>query len=181
MYRKYLMDRIQRQWTWTITGQYLRALAGMRFPRFGASECDLMFNLVPEAASVDSQVFWSNGCFTNMLDYGARHLILRRLDMPRNFFSGNNCVAEYGQYPSNFLLGVSTPASEIEFRRQMRSRLGEPITVAGNPPVKFASTSFEETETQRLPSFRLFLGRVLLNDLFSIGVLRITEGLMFLI
>ena len=35
MYRKYLMDRIQRQWTWTITGQYLRALAGMRFPRVG--------------------------------------------------------------------------------------------------------------------------------------------------
>src|SRR5262249_17811052 len=88
------INRIQRLWTWTITGQYLRALAGMRFPRFGASECDLMFNLVPEATAADSQVFWSNGCFTNMLDYGARHLTLRRLDMPRNFFSGNNCVAE---------------------------------------------------------------------------------------
>ena len=41
-----------------------------------------------------------------MLDYGAEHLKLRRLDMPRNFFSGNNCVAEYGQFPSNFLLGA---------------------------------------------------------------------------
>ena len=107
------MNGIQRQWTWTITGQYLRALAGMRFPRVGASECDVMFNLVPEVASADSQVFWSNGCFTNMLDYGAEHIKLRRLDMPRNFFTGNNCVAEYGNFPANFLLGVSTPASDI--------------------------------------------------------------------
>ena len=99
MYRMNMMNSIQRQWTWTITGQYLRALAGMRFPRVGASECDLMFNLVPELATADSQVFWSNGCFTNMLDYGAEHFKLRQLDMPRNFFSGNNCVAEYGQFP----------------------------------------------------------------------------------
>ena len=148
MYRMNKMNSIQRLWTWTITGQYLRALAGMRFPRLGASECDVMFNLVPELATADSQVFWSNGCFTNMLDYGAEHFKLRHLDMPRNFFSGNNCVAEYGQFPANFLLGVSTPGSDIQFRRQMRSRLGEPITVAGNPPVKFASASFEaENET----------------------------------
>ena len=182
MYRLKEMNSIQRMWSWTITGQYLRALAGMRFPRLGASECDLMFNLVPELAAADSQVFWSNGCFTNMLDYGAKHLTLRQLDMPRNFFSGNNCVAEYGQLPSNFLLGVSTPASEIEFRRQMRSRLGEPITVAGNPPVRFASASFEaENEAHRLPNFPLFLGRVLLNDFFGMGILSIAEGLMLLI
>ena len=168
MYRKYLMDRIQRQWTWTITGQYLRALAGMRFPRVGASECDLMFNLVPELASADSQVFWSNGCFTNMLDYGAEHFKLRQLDMPRNFFSGNNCVAEYGHFPSNFLVGVSTAASDIQFRRQMRSRLGEPITVAGNPAVKFASASFEAAnKTQRRPDFPLFLTRIFLFDFFT--------------
>jgi hypothetical protein len=182
MYRITKMNGIQGLWTWTITGQYLRALAGMRFPRLGASECDLMFNLVPELASADSQVFWSNGCFTNMLDYGAEHLKLRHLDMPRNFFSGNNCVAEYGHFPSNFLLGVSTPASDIQFRRQMRSRPGEPITVAGNPPLKFASASFEaENETHTLPDFPLFLTRIYLNDLFSIGVLRITEGLIFTI
>jgi len=182
MYRITKMNGIQGLWTWTITGQYLRALAGMRFPRLGASECDLMFNLVPELASADSQVFWSNGCFTNMLDYGAEHLKLRHLDMPRNFFSGNNCVAEYGHFPSNFLLGVSTPASDIQFRRQMRSRLGEPITVAGNPPLKFASASFEaENETHTLPDFPLFLTRIYLNDLFSIGMLRITEGLTFTI
>jgi non-ribosomal peptide synthetase-like protein len=182
LYRTGMMNGIQNLWTWTITGQYLRALAGMRFPRVGGSECDLMFNLVPEVASADSQVFWANGCYTNMLDYGAEHIKLRQLDMPRNFFSGNNCVAEHGNLPSNFLLGVSTPASDIQFRRQMRSRLGGPITVAGNPPVQFASASFEEeNETHNLPGFPIFLTRVFLNDFFSIGLLRIVELLVFTI
>ena len=180
MYRMKRLNGIQRLWTWTITGQYLRALAGMHFPRFGASECDVMFNVVPEVVTANSQVFFSNGCFTNMLDYGAEHLKLRHLDMPRNFFGGNNCVAEYGNFPSNFLLGVSTPGNDIKFRRQMRSRLGEPITVAGNPPVKFASASFEaESETHRLPDFHLFLTRVFLFDFFSIGMLPITEMIVF--
>ena len=182
LYRMSKMNGIQRQWTWSITGQYLRALAGVRFPSAGASECDVMFNLVPELATADSQVFWSNGCFTNMLDYGAEHFKLRPLDMPRNFFSGNNCVAEYGDFPSNFLLGVSTPANDIRFRRQMRSRLGEPLTVAGNPPLKFASASLEtENEAHRLPDFPLFLTRVLLNDLLSNGALPITDALIFTI
>jgi len=182
LYRTKMLNGIQGIWTWTITSQYLRALAGMRFPRVGASECDVMFNLVPDLTTADTQIFWSNGSFTNMLDYGAEHIKLRQLDMPRNFFSGNNCVAEHGHFPANFLLGVSTPGNDIEFRRQMRSRPGESITVAGNPPVKFASASFEdENETHRLPSFSLFLGRVMLNDFFSIGMLRITEGLLFTI
>ncbi|MFC1776983.1 hypothetical protein ACFL3I_06540 [Pseudomonadota bacterium] len=182
LYRMKKMNQIQRQWTWTITGQYLRALAGMRLPRLGASECDVMFNLVPELASADSQVFWSNGCFTNMLDYGAEHIKLRQLDMPENFFSGNNCVAEHGQFPSNFLLGVSTLGNDIQFRRQMRSRLGEPITVAGNPPVKFASADFEsENETRTLPGLSLFMARVFLNDIFSIGMLRIAGVLVYVI
>src|SRR5260370_41396729 len=100
--------------------------------------------------------------------------------MPRNVCSGNHCVAEYGHFPSNFLLGVSTPGNDIQFRRQMRSRLGEPITVAGNPPVKFASASFEaENETHRLPGFPLFLTRVFLNDLLGIGMLPITEMIVF--
>jgi acetyltransferase-like isoleucine patch superfamily enzyme len=176
------MNIIQRQWTWTITGQYLRALAGVRFPRVGASECDLMYNIVPELVSADSQVFWSNGCFSNMLDYGAEHIKLCRLDMPRNFFSGNNCVAESGQFPSNFLLGVSTPGNDIRFRRQMRARPGDPITVAGNPPVKFASAHFEaENEAQRLPTLPLFLARVFLNDIFSIGILPIAALLVYVI
>jgi hypothetical protein len=182
MHRMKMMNAIQERWTWTITGQYLRALAGVRFPRVGASECDVMFNLVPELASADSQVFWSHSCFTSMLDYGAEHFKLRRLDMPHNFFGGNNCVAESGQLPSNFLLGVSTPANDIQFRRQMRSRPGEPITVAGNPPVKFATAAFETAnETHKLPGFPLFLARVFLNDLFSIGILRVAEGLLFTI
>jgi hypothetical protein len=182
LYRLKKMNQIQNQWTWTITGQYLRALAGMHFPRLGASECDVMFNLVPELASADSQVFWSNGSFTNMLDYGAEHIKLRQLDMPRNFFSGNNCVAEHGQYPSNFLLGVSTLGNDIQFRRQMRSRLGEPITVAGNPPIKFASAQFEtENEGQKLPGLPLFLTRVFLNDIFSIGILRIPNVIVFVL
>jgi len=180
LYRMTMMNRIQRQWTWTITGQYLRALAGMHFPRIGGSECDVMFNLIPELTAADSVTFWSNGCFANMLDYGAEHIMLRRLDMPRNFFSGNNCVAEHGQFPSNFLLGVSTPCSDIRFRRQMRSRLGNPITVVGNPPVRFASASFEaENESHRAPGFHLFVTRLLLNDLLGIGMLPVTEGLIF--
>jgi hypothetical protein len=182
MYRQKKMNQIQRLWTWTITGQYLRALAGVRFTRAGASECDVMFDLVPEAASADAQVFWSHGGFTNMLDYGAEHLKLRQLDMPANFFSGNNCVAESGHLPTNFLLGVSTPGNDIQFRRQMQSRPGEPITVAGNPPVKFASTNFEaENESHKLPSFSLFMARVLLNDFFNSGILHIVNVLVYVI
>ena len=182
MYRMKRLNRIQHQWTWTITGQYLRALAGMRFTRLGASECDVMFNLIPELASADAKVFWSNGCFTNMLDYGAEHTKLSQLDMPLNFFSGNNSVAEYGRFPANFLLGVSTPVSEIQYRRQMQSRPGEPVTVAGNPPLKFASSDFDaENETHRLPTLPLFLARVFLNDIFSIGILRIANVLVYVI
>ena len=182
MYRLKKMNQIQLLWTWTITGQYLRALAGMRFTRVGASECDVMFNLVPELASADSQVFWSNGGFTNMLDYGAEHLKLRQLDMPANFFSGNNCVAESGHFPTNFLLGVSTPGNDIQFRRQMQSRLGEPITVAGNPPVKFASANFEaENEAHSLPSLPIFLARVFLNDILGIAMPRLAGGLVYVV
>ena len=182
MYRMKKLNRIQHQWTWTITGQYLRALAGLRFTRVGASECDVMFNLVPEVASADAKVFWSNGCFTNMLDYGAEHTKLGQLDMPLNFFSGNNSVAEQGRLPANFMLGVSTPASEIQFRRQMQSRPGEPLTVAGNPPLKFASTDLDaESEADRLPTLPLFLARVFLNDIFSIGILRIANVLVYVI
>jgi hypothetical protein len=48
--------------------------------------------------------------------------------------------------------------------------------------VKFASASFEEeNRTQRLPGFGLFLTRIFLFDFFSIGILPITEALMFTI
>jgi len=154
----------------------------VRFPRVGASECDVMFNLVPELTIADSRVFWSYGGFTNMLDYGAEHLKLRQLDMPSNFFCGNNCVAESGHFPNNFLLGVSTPGNDIQFRRQMQSRLGEPIIVAGNPPVKFSGANIEtENEPHGLPSLPLFLARVLLNDIFSSGILQVANMFVYVI
>lgn len=182
LYRMKLLNQIQRQWTWTITGQYLRALAGLRFTRLGASECDFMLNLVPEAASAHALVFWSHACFTNMLDYGAQHLTLRPLEMPVNFFSGNNSVAESGHLPSNFLLGVSTPGSDVRFRRQMRSRPAEALTVAGSPPVRFASTlTTDEAGVPIRPSLPLFLTRVLLNDVCNSGILRVAELVAYVI
>jgi hypothetical protein len=52
--------------------------------------------------------------------------------------------------------------------------------VAGNPPLKFGSADFEaENEAQELPSFPLFLARVSLNEIFSIGMLRIAEVLVY--
>ena len=46
--------------------------------------------------------------------------------------------------------------------------------MAGNPPVKFASASFEvgERTPASLPNFHLFLIRIFLFDFFSIGILR---------
>ena len=41
-----------------------------------------MFNLIPELATADSEVFWSNGCFTNMLDCGAERFDLLMLHNP---------------------------------------------------------------------------------------------------
>lgn len=182
LYRVKKMNQMQRMWTWTITGQYLRVLAGLRIKHFGASECDSMQNLVPELVSADSQVFWSHGCFTNVLDYGAEHLKLSQLDMPVNFFASNNCVAESGQLPANFLLGVSTPGNDIRFRRQMRSRHDSPITVAGNPPLKFASADFEaQNKIIEPPGFFMFLARFSLSDVFSIGMLPIAEVLAYTI
>ncbi|MGI9401472.1 MAG: hypothetical protein ACR2O0_09475, partial [Rhizobiaceae bacterium] len=173
LYRVRKMNQVQKLWTWTIFGQYLRSLAGMRFEESGASECDFMRNLVPELSSSDTLVFWSHGCLTNMLDQCGDHIIMRQLDMPVNFFAGNNCVAESGHLRSNLLLGVSTPGSDINFRRDMQTIDETPLTVAGNPPVRFASTVPDANiNSQRRPSFLLFLARIVLNDIVSIGLLR---------
>ena len=180
LYRVKKMNQIQRIWTWSVVGQYLRALAGMRFSRLGASECDVMFNLVPEQVNADARVFWSHGCFTNMLEYDARTVTLRRLNMPEKFFSSNNSVAESGKLPGNFLLGVSTPANDVWFREQMHSRTDPPVTVAGNPPVRFASTE-SENDQQALPTFPLFLTRIMLNDLVGAGILRIVPALVYVL
>jgi len=80
------------------------------------------------------------------------------------------------------LLGVSTLGNDIQFRRQMHSREGEPITVAGNPPIKFASADFDaENKSHPLPSLPLFVARVFLNDIFSVGALRITNLLVYVV
>jgi hypothetical protein len=64
----------------------------------------------------------------------------------------------------------------------MQSRLGEPITVAGNPPVRFASANVEaENDAHRLPSLPLFLARILLNDIFNSGILHIADGLVYVL
>ncbi len=180
LYRIKKLNQIQRLWTWTVSGQYLRALAGVRFKKVGASECDLMTNLVPELVTADSQVFWSHGCYTNVVDYGSYHVRLSHLDMPENFFASNNSVAEAGQLPTDFLLGVSTPASDIQFRRQLRTRRDRPRSIAGNPPLNFASESggVKDAETE-LPGFFLFLTRFLLSDVLSISLLPVAEVLVY--
>jgi hypothetical protein len=139
-----------------------------------------MTNLVPELTSADARVFWSHGCYANQLDLNADFLRLGQIDMPANFFASNNSVAESGQYPSNLLLGISTPGDDIRFRRQMRTRPGEPRIVAGNPPLEFASpdSSSRERDSQ-LPGFSLFLLRFLLFDMLSIGLLPIAEVLAY--
>jgi len=48
--------------------------------------------------------------------------------------------------------------------------------------VKFARAAFETTnKNHKPPGLPLFLARVLLNDLFGIGILRLAEGLIFTI
>lgn len=179
-YRQRKMNQIQRVWSWAITGQYLRAVAGLRLGRVGASECDVMFNLVPEMVSTGAEVFWSHGCYTSVLSYDAAHLRLGLVDMPGDVLIGNNAVVEPGQLPSTFLVGVSTPVSDIRFRRQMRSRVGPPLTVAGNPPLVFATAeSGEGSVDGTLPSFGLFLVRVLLNDVLRVSLLPIAEVLVY--
>jgi len=172
LYRLRKMDQIQRLWSWSITGQYLRSLAGIRYSRTGGSECDSMFNLLPELVSADAQVFWAQGCFSNVVEQDHGYLLLRATDQGSNFFVGNNAVIERGTLPDNLLVGVSTPASDIGFRRQVRTRENRALIVGGNPPLQFgeAGTS-TDTLYDRLPNAGLFLARVLLNDVLRVAVL----------
>ncbi|MGI9364271.1 MAG: hypothetical protein ACR2O8_03730, partial [Rhizobiaceae bacterium] len=91
-------------------------------------------------------------------------------EMGASFFSGNNCVIESGQFPNDFLLGVSTAASDIQYRRQMRSRMSKPITVVGNPPIRIEAKQSAEVDNGS-PSLPLFFTRILLNDVFSMSFL----------
>ena len=153
-------------------GQYLRSLAGIRYSRTGGSECDAMFNLLPELVNADAQVFWAQGCFSNVVEQDHGYLLLRATDQGSNFFVGNNAVIERGTLPDNLLVGVSTPASDIGFRRQLRTRENRALIVGGNPPLQFgeAGTS-TDTLYDRLPNAGLFLARVLLNDVLRVALL----------
>jgi len=172
LYRLRKMDQIQRLWSWSIMGQYLRSLAGIRYRRTGGSECDAMFNLLPELVNADAQVFWAQGCFSNVVEQDHGYLLLRATDQGSNFFVGNNAVIERGTLPDNLLVGVSTPASDIGFRRQVRTRESRSLIVGGNPPLQFgeAGTS-TDTLYDRLPNAGLFLARVLLNDVLRVALL----------
>ncbi|MGD8589226.1 MAG: hypothetical protein PVG22_10390, partial [Chromatiales bacterium] len=186
LYRVKKMNQVQRIWGWSIIGQYLRALSGMRFTHIGASECDVMHNLVPESVGASSNVFWSHGCMTNLLDHDADYLKLGQIEMPVDFFAGNGSVTDAGQYPSHFLLGVVTPGDDIRFRRQMRTRFTAPMAVAGNPPLKFAvPVAGDTSDSADLPSLGLFLLRFCLFDLIKVGVLPTAEiicyALVFLV
>ena len=142
IYRIKTFNSIQRLWTWTITGQYLRALAGMHFARFGASECDVMFNIVPEVAPPTPK-------FSSPMDVSRTCSIVApstsscATSICRGIFSAvtimRGGVREFSVQLRTRRLHTGQC---IQFRRQMRSRFGEPIAVAGNPAVKFASASF---------------------------------------
>jgi len=56
-------------------------------------------------------------------------------------------------------VGVSTPGNDISIPTTDAVAAWRAITVAGNPPVKFASTSFEAENDTRSASFPLFLAR----------------------
>ncbi|NDG45403.1 MAG: hypothetical protein EBY36_12055, partial [Gammaproteobacteria bacterium] len=58
-YRQQKMNQLQQFWTWSLTGQYLRALSGVRFARVGGSECDTMTNLLPDLLDAGSDVFFA--------------------------------------------------------------------------------------------------------------------------
>jgi hypothetical protein len=61
----------------------------------------------------------------------------------------------------------------------MRSRLGEPLAVAGNPPLRFASTPAAATDADAdRPTLPLFLTRVLMFDLLGSGMLRVAEAVL---
>ncbi len=112
---------MQQFWTWSLTGQYLRALSGVRFARVGGSECDTMTNLLPDLLDAGSDVFFAHGCFCNVLDEEGPILTLRVLQVPENYFASNNSVSENGALPGNLLLGVSTSLGSTWARQQSRA------------------------------------------------------------
>ena len=168
-FRQGKMNQIQRIWTWTLTGQYLRRLAGVSFGRTGATECDVMLNLVPEMLSTAPNVFMANSCRANVLDDEGEWIYLRPLLLGHNSFLGNNSIAESGDLPEQLLLGVGTPVGDHRIRRSIPDMAQRPLVLAGNPPMEFAAPE-GEAAGQEQPSWLLFGARVLIGDLLGIAL-----------
>jgi serine acetyltransferase len=170
-YRQTKMNQIQQMWGWSLTGQYLRALAGVKFSRVGASECDELVNLLPEHLHADANVFIAQGCFCNVLDEHGAFLLTRPVQMPAGFFASNNAMVEPGPIPGNLLLGVSTPLGPHLYRPQYSDRPDTKRVLAGNPPLEMGATDPQSAPAHPVPSLGIFLARFLLNDLGSVGII----------
>ena len=170
-YRQTKMNQIQQLWGWSLTGQYLRALAGVKFSKVGASECDALLNLLPEHLHADANVFIAQGCYCNVLDEFGTHLLVKPAQIPARFFASNNAMVESGPIPGNLLLGVSTPLGPQLYRPQYSDRPDPQRILVGNPPLEVASTDQQEPANNARPSLRIFFARFFLNDLASVGLI----------
>jgi non-ribosomal peptide synthetase-like protein len=170
-YRQTKMNQVQQMWGWSLTGQYLRALAGVKFSQVGASECDELVNLLPEHLHADANVFIAQGCFCNVLDEHGAFLLTRPVQMPAGFFASNNAMIEPGPIPGNLLLGVSTPMGPHLYRPQYNDRPDTKRVLAGNPPLEMGATDPQSAPAHPVPSLGIFLARFLLNDLGSVGII----------
>jgi non-ribosomal peptide synthetase-like protein len=170
-YRQSKMNQIQQMWGWSLTGQYLRALAGVKFSQVGASECDELVNLLPEHLHADANVFIAQGCFCNVLDEHGAFLLTRPIRMPAGFFGSNNAMVEPGPVPGNLLLGVSTPLGPHLYRPQYTDRPDTKRVLAGNPPLEMGAPDPQSAPAHPVPSLGIFLARFLLNDLASVGII----------
>ena len=170
-YRQTKMNQIQQMWGWSLTGQYLRALAGVKFSRVGASECDALVNVLPEHLHADANVFIAQGCYCNVLDEHGAFLLAQPVQMPAGFFASNNAMVEPGPVPGNLLLGVSTPLGPHLYRPQYNDRPDTKRVLAGNPPLEMGSNGPQSAPAHPTPSLGIFLLRFILNDLASVGVI----------
>ena len=169
-YRQTKMNQIQQMWGWSLTGQYLRALAGVKFSRVGASECDHLVNLLPEHLHADANIFIAQGCYCNVLDEHGPALLAQPVRMPAGFFASNNGMAESGSLPGNLLLGVSTPVGPHLYRPSYANRPDPKRVLAGNPPLEIGTTSQLSDPAHPKPSLWIFIARFFLNDIASVGV-----------
>ena len=176
MYRMRKLNNIQLLWTWTITGQYLRALAGMRFT------CGWVRVRRHAQSRARTRHGGRAGVLVERLFYQYARL-RRRAHQVASARPAAQVLCRQQLCCRIRPLAVELPArcidpcSDINFRRQMQSRLGEP-RLPGIPP---SSLPARKWRTGQLSAFPLFLARVLLNDFFSIGMVPITDELIFMV